>query len=137
MNKRYKKGFICGMFDLFHTGHFDILRTAKEMCEYVIVAVGTDEFYRVRKNREPMESHSKRVEHIKAIRYVDEVVEQTDLDKVAMYHKYHFDAMFSGEDHKFEDCYIHATKELKKMGVDTIYLSRCGITSTKLREFIY
>ena len=48
---KYKKGFICGFFDLIHDGHIDILRQAKEQCEYLIVGVGTDEFMKERKGR--------------------------------------------------------------------------------------
>jgi glycerol-3-phosphate cytidylyltransferase len=136
MNKKYKKGFVAGMFDVFHVGHLDLLRSAKENCEYLIVSVGTDDFYQWRKNREPLMPHSDRVEILKSIRYVDEVVDETDLDKVAAYHKYHFDAMFSGDDHEFEDTYIQSAKILKEFGVDTIYLPRRGITSTNLRKKI-
>ena len=89
--KKYQVGFICGFFDLLHDGHIDILKKAKENCEYLIVAVGTDEFMRQRKQRETILSYDQRVEIVKAIRYVDEVVEETNLDKIGAYEKYHFD----------------------------------------------
>jgi len=136
VSKKYKKGFIAGMFDVLHGGHLDLLRIAKENCEYLIVAVGTDEFYRLRKGREPLLPYSCRAEIIKAIRYVDEVVEETDLDKIAIYKKHHFDVMFAGDDHEFEDIYVQSTEILKKFGVDTIYTSRRGINSTDLRKKI-
>jgi glycerol-3-phosphate cytidylyltransferase len=132
--KKYRRGFIAGMFDIFHIGHLDLLCMAKEQCDYLIVAVGTDEFYRKRKQRQPIMPYSERAEIVKAIRYVDEVVEEIDLDKVGAYHKYHFDAMFSGNDHEFEDVYMQAAEELNKIGVDTIYMTRRGITSTILRR---
>ncbi|MDR2582128.1 MAG: radical SAM protein [Fibromonadaceae bacterium] len=134
MNKKYKRGFVAGMFDVLHGGHIDLLRIAKENCEHLIVAVGTDEFYRVRKGREPFLSYPDRVEIIRAIRYVDEVVEETDLNKVALYKKHHFDAMFAGDDHEFEDVYVQAVKILKEFGVDTIYTPRRGINSTDLQK---
>lgn len=122
--KKYRIGFICGFFDLLHDGHIDILRQAKEQCKYLIVAVGTDEFMKQRKGREPVLNYEQRIEIIRAIRYVDEVVEEVNLDKIAAYHLYHFDVMFAGEDHLDEPIYIEATQQLKKMGVETIYIPR-------------
>lgn len=133
--RKYKTGFICGFFDLLHDGHISILREAKENCEYLIVAVGTDAFMQQRKHRESVLSYEQRVEIIKAIRYVDEVVEETDLDKISAYEKYHFDVMFAGEDHLHEPIYIEATEKLKKMGVDTIYIPRSkSCSSSELRR---
>ena len=53
------------------------------MCEYLIVGVGTDDFMIRRKNRTSILSYEQRVEIVKAIRYVDEVVPENDLDKIA------------------------------------------------------
>lgn len=135
--KQYQVGFICGFFDLLHDGHIEILKRAKEKCEYLIVAVGTDEFMRVRKNRESVLSYQQRIEIVKAIRYVDEVVEEKDLDKIGAHQKYRFDVMFAGEDHLNEPIYIEATKKLKEMGVATIYIPRTkDISSTDIRRKI-
>ena len=134
--KKYKIGFICGFFDLIHDGHIDILKQAKDKCEYLIVAVGTDEFMRERKHRESILTYEQRVEIVRAIKYVDEVVEETDLDKVGAYEKYHFNVMFAGDDHLDEQVYINATKELQSKGVDTIYIPRikkCSSTGIRKR----
>lgn len=48
--KQYKVGFLCGFFDPLHDGHIDIMQQAKEMCERLIVAVGTDDFMMQRKH---------------------------------------------------------------------------------------
>ena len=50
--KKYKRGFVAGFFDILHEGHIQILEQAKSQCEQLIVAVGTDEFMRIRKGRE-------------------------------------------------------------------------------------
>lgn len=132
---KYKKGFICGFFDLIHDGHIDILRQAKEQCEYLIVGVGTDEFMKERKGRNSVLTYEQRCTVVKAIRYVDEVVPEEDLDKLAAWKKYQFDVMFAGDDHLKELIYIDATKRLKENGVSTIYIPRrLNISSTKLRE---
>lgn len=133
--KHYKIGFVCGFFDILHEGHINILSQAKDMCDYLIVGVGTDDFMKHRKNRESILSYEQRVSVVKAIRYVDEVVPEENLDKIAAYKKYHFDVMFAGSDHKNEQIYIEAEKTLKRFGVDTIYISRINDTSsTKLRK---
>lgn len=135
--KKYKVGFLCGFFDLLHDGHINILKKAKERCDYLIVAVGTDEFMRQRKNRESVLSFEQRVKIVKSIRYVDEVVEEIDLDKIEAYKRYKFNVMFAGDDHLYEPIYIEATKKLKEFGVDTIYIPRVnGCSSTEIRKKI-
>lgn len=133
--KKYKIGFLTGFFDIIHEGHIRILEQAKSQCEQLIVAVGTDEFLRVRKGRKPVLTYNERIQIVSAIRYVDKVVEETDLDKITAYKKYKFDVMFAGDDHQNEDIYIKATRDLKeKYGVDTIYISRINVSSTEIRR---
>lgn len=133
--KKYRIGFICGFFDILHEGHIEILSKAKSMCDFLIVAVGTDEFMQVRKNRKSILSYEERVIIMKAIRYVDQVVPEENLDKVAAYKKYHFDVMFAGDDHMGELAYQQAEKELISFGVDTIYIPRINsMSSTYLRN---
>ena len=133
--RRYKIGFICGFFDLLHDGHIEILKFAKSQCDFLIVAVGTDEFMLERKHRESILTYDQRVTIIKSIRYVDKVVPETDLDKIAAYKKYHFDVMFAGEDHRNEELYIEAASILKSFGVDTIFVPRSiACSSTAIRE---
>ena len=65
--KKYKVGFLCGFFDPLHDGHIDIMRQAKEMCERLIVAVGTDDFMMQRKHHGTILSYEQRVEVVSAI----------------------------------------------------------------------
>lgn len=137
MNKTYKVGYIAGMFDILHAGHIHILKYAKSQCDHLIVAVGTDEFMLTRKGRNSIMPYEERVEIIKAIRYVDQVVPETNLNKIGEYNKYHFNVMFSGDDHIYEETYIRTTDELKKLGVDTIFIPRVkNLSSTNIRENI-
>lgn len=136
--KKKRVGFICGFFDIIHKGHIDILKFAKEHCDYLIVAVGTDEFMLQRKNHPSVLSFEQRVAIMKSIKYVDEVVPEENLDKVAAYKKYHFDVMFAGDDHINELVYVESEKVLKQLGADTIYIPRHYPTSsTKLRKRAY
>ncbi len=133
--KKYKIGFLCGFFDPLHDGHIDIMRQAKEMCEHLIVAVGTDEFMMQRKHRETVLSYEQRVEIVSAIRYVDQVVPEIDLDKMKAYYQYHFDVMIAGEDHVSEPLYQEAKKQLEALGIDTVFVPRRkNISSTLMRE---
>lgn len=131
--KQYKIGFICGFFDIIHDGHINILEWAKGKCEVLIVAVGTDEFMLERKHRKPVLRYDQRRRIVEAIRYVDKVVEERDLDKLSAYRKYGFDVMFAGSDHQNEPVYLEAAIELEKLGIDTIFYERNEISSTNLR----
>lgn len=133
--KKYKVGFVSGFFDILHEGHIQILEYAKSQCEQLIVAVGTDEFMRIRKKREPVLRYVERIKIVGAIKYVDRIVEETDLDKIAAYQRYRFDVMFAGDDHQQEDIYIRDAEILKnKYGVDTIYIKRNNVSSTEIRK---
>lgn len=133
--KKYRIGFVAGFFDIIHEGHIRILEEAKSQCDQLIVAVGTDDFMKVRKGRESILSYSERTRIVESIKYVDKVVEETNLDKVAAYQKYHFDVMFAGDDHEQEPVYVRDAAILKKMyGVDTIYIKRSNISSTEIRR---
>ena len=136
--KKYKVGFVCGFFDIIHDGHINILKYAKAQCDKLIVAVGTDEFMKIRKGRKPVLTYYQRIRILQSIKYVDEVVPENDLDKIAAYKKFRFDAMFAGDDHIDEKVYIESTRILKeKFGVDTIYVKRNDMSSSKLRKCAY
>ena len=79
--KRYKIGYTTGTFDLFHIGHLNILKKSKEMCDFLIVGVSTDEVVQSYKHKVPVIPFKDRVEIIKSIRYVDQVVPQLSMDK--------------------------------------------------------
>lgn len=74
-----RKIFTAGSFDLFHFGHLELLRKAKEMGDYLIVAVSTDELIKGAKGLAPIIPFKERYELIKHCDYVDEVLTQTTL----------------------------------------------------------
>lgn len=130
-------GYTTGVFDMFHIGHLNILRRAKEMCDYLIVGVSTDELVEKEKNKTPIISFDDRVQIVKAIRYVDQVVPQTDKNKFEAWKKYKFDRMFVGSDWQGSPAWQKYEDQLAPVGVEIIYLSHTdGISSTLLREKI-
>ena len=133
--KKYKIGYTTGVFDLFHIGHLNILKKAKEQCEFLIVGVTTDELCKKRKNKVPIICEKERIEIVRAIKYVDKVVEQVDMDKLAMIKRYGVDVVFVGSDWKGTPSWKQYEKEFAKEDCEVIYLDYTdGISSTILRK---
>lgn len=133
--KKYKIGYTTGVFDLFHIGHLNILRRAKEQCEFLIVGVTTDELCLSRKKKVPIIPEAERVAIVKAIRYVDKVVAQNDMEKLRTVKEYNVDAVFVGSDWKGTPSWIKYEQEFAKAGCSVVYLDHTdGISSTILRE---
>ena len=133
--KKFKIGYTSGVFDMFHIGHLNILRRAKEQCEYLIVGVSTDEVVESYKHHSPVIPFKDRVAIVEAIRYVDEVVPQTTMDKMKSWEQVHFDVMFHGDEWKGTDLYNKYEAEFAKVGVKIEYLPHTeGINSSMLRE---
>ncbi len=134
--KKYKIGYTAGVYDMFHVGHLNVIMNAKQYCEHLIVAVSTDEVVLQNKNKKPIIDFKDRIRIVEAIRYVDEVVPQTDyIDKKAAAIKYGIDVMFVGDDWKGTKKWNRIEKELAEINVDVIYLPHtAGISSTILRE---
>lgn len=127
-------GYTTGVFDLFHIGHLNILKRAKENCDYLIVGVTVDELvsYKGKKAFIPFEERAAIVE---AIKYVDKVVPQTSMDKMEAWKKLKFNRMFVGDDWKGTDLWNHWEEEFAKVGVDIVYFPYTKQTSsTELRE---
>lgn len=133
--KKYKVGYTTGVFDMFHIGHLNILKRAKEQCEHLIVGVTTDELCFSRKNKYPIINQNERAEIVKAIRYVDTVVYQENMDKFSAVKKYGCDVVFVGSDWKGTPSWIEYEKQFNMLGCDVVYLDHTdGISSTILRE---
>lgn len=135
MEKKYKIGYTTGVYDMFHIGHLNILKRAKEMCETLIVGVTTDELCFKRKNKYPIICEQDRMSIVEAIRYVDKVVPQTDMDKIKPVKEYGADAVFVGSDWKGTDAWNKYEKEFAEVGCTVVYLEHTdGISSTILRD---
>lgn len=133
--KKYKIGYTTGVFDMFHIGHLNILRRAKEQCEYLIVGVTTDELCKKRKNKTPIINEKDRMAIVEAIRYVDKVIPQSDMDKIRPVKEYGVEAVFVGSDWKGTEAWTNYEKQFAEVGCKVEYLQHTdGISSTILRE---
>ena len=128
-------GYTTGVYDMFHVGHLNILKRAKEQCDYLIVGVSTDDLVRREKNKDPIISFEDRCTIVGAIKYVDMVVPQYDKNKFGAWEQYHFNRMFVGSDWKNTPQWISYEEQFSPVGVEIIYLDHTdGISSTILRE---
>lgn len=131
-------GYTTGVFDMFHIGHLNILKRAKEQCDYLIVGVSTDEVVEEYKKKTPIIKFEERIAIVEAIKYVDEVVPQTTMDKMEAWKQLKFDVMFHGSDWKGSDMYNHIIKKFNNVGVKVIFLPHTeGVSSTLLTEVLY
>jgi len=135
--KDYKTGYTTGVFDLFHIGHLNILKRAKENCKYLIVGVSTDEVVQQYKNKVPLIPFKERIEIVKAIKYVDMVIAQDTMDKMKAWRQLRFDVMFHGDDWKESPLYRKYVKDFSKVNVDLVFLPYTdGTSSSEIKEII-
>lgn len=137
MTTRKIVGYTTGVFDLFHIGHLNILKLAKEHCDFLIVAVTTDELVLHRKNKKAVIPFQERFEIISSIKYADQVVVEDDLDKWAAWERYRFDVIFKGDDWKGTPLWNEYEKKFTEAGVRVVYFPYTQNTSSSLiREFL-
>lgn len=132
---KYKVGYTTGVYDMFHIGHLNVIKKAKEQCDYLIVGVTTDSLCYKRKKKFPIICEKDRMAIIKELRCVDEVLLQEDMDKLNVVKKYHVDAVFVGSDWKGTESWNRYEKEFAEVGCTVVYIDHTdGISSTILRE---
>lgn len=124
-----KRVITYGTFDLLHYGHINLLRRAKELGDYLVVVVSTDEFNWNEKNKKCYFSYEKRKAMVEAIRYVDLVVPEENWEqKRTDVHKYDIDVFVMGNDWEGHFDF------LKEEGVEVVYLPRTPeISSTQIK----
>lgn len=132
--KKYKIGYTQGVYDMFHIGHLNIINKAKDLCEYLIVGVNSDELVWLYKHKETVIKESNRAKIISNLKAVDECIIVDTLDKLDLQHKLKFDAIFIGDDWYGNPRWMQTKEDLAKVGVDVVFLPHTeGISSTMLR----
>ena len=107
------------------------LRNAKGLCDKLIVGVTTDELVAY-KNKKAVIPFEERIEIIRAIKYVDAVIAQEDMDKVKICKKLKADYLFVGDDWYNTEKWKNYEKELKEIGVKVVYFPYTKNTSSTL-----
>jgi len=134
---KYQIGYTTGVYDLFHIGHLNIIKRAKELCDFLIVGVSTDELVQSYKHKIPVIPFEERIQIVEAIKYVDKVVPQTSLDKVVAWNQFHFNAIFHGDDWKGSSMYDEIKNRFSNLGVDMVFLPHTqGVSSTEILKRI-
>ena len=110
----------------------NLLRNAKKLCDKLIVGVSTDEVVLQYKNKLPIIPLAERMEIVRAIRYVDDVVVQETMDKFEAWKKLGFDAMFHGDDWKNSEMYEGYKKQFDQVNVDIVFLPHTDTTSSTI-----
>ncbi|MBC1330581.1 glycerol-3-phosphate cytidylyltransferase [Listeria booriae] len=123
-----KKVITYGTFDLLHWGHIKLLERAKELGDYLVVAISTDEFNRL-KHKEAYHSFEHRKLILEAIRYVDEVIPENEWEqKIQDVKDHNIDIFVMGDDWKGEFDFL-------KDYCEVVYLPRTtGISTTKIKD---
>ena len=136
--KKYKIGYTCGVFDLFHTGHLNLLERCKDMCDILIVGVCDDEYVDKIKNKTPVIPEADRVRILNALKCVDraELVDiETTNDKMLAQERFKFDVLFSGDDWKGSERYLRTEEQFKEIGVAIEYLPYTqGVSTTDIKK---
>jgi len=137
--KVYHIGYTTGTFDLFHIGHLNLLRRAKEHCDYLVVGVTSDEYVRNNKQKEPVIPFEERIQIVASCEYVDEAVPvpYEFCGTVEAYQKYHFDVQFSGSDYTNDAWWLEQQQWLREQGANLVFFPYTQQTSsTKIRNFL-
>lgn len=128
-------GYAAGAFDLFHVGHLNILKHAKDRCDHLIAGVVSDELLEVRKGRAPIVPLAERLEIVRHIDYVDEVYAEVLEDKLDTWRELRFTHFFKGDDWRGTDAGLRLEREFTAVGVEVVYFPYTVHTSsTALRQ---
>ena len=126
-----KVGYLSGTFDLFHIGHLNLLKRAKEYCDYLVVGVHKDASH---KNKEVYIPFEERVEIVKNIKFVDKVIQSLPEDN-EVHDMIKYDFLFVGSDYKGTERFNRYEEYFADKGVKIIYFPYTqGTSSTKLRS---
>ncbi len=128
----HKIGYTTGVFDLFHIGHLNLLTNIKQHCHHLVVGVSTDALTYNLKKKMPIIPFEERLEIVRSIRVVDEVVPETADDKLQAWEKIKFDAIFKGSDWQGSPKWQQLEGVFADVGVKVVYLPYTETTSSTL-----
>lgn len=123
-------GYAPGAYDLFHVGHLNLLRQAKEHCDFLIVGVVADEVLIKHKGVQPVVPLAERLEIVRNVRYVDAAHAAFSNDKVAIWNDLRFNVLFKGDDWKGTEKGDALERSFGALDVEVVYFPYGQITSS-------
>lgn len=128
-------GYAAGAFDLFHIGHLNLLRHAKQHCDYLVAGVVSDEMLREVKGSEPVIPTAEREEIVRHVDFVDEVYVERVPDKLEVWREVGFTHFFKGDDWRGTEKGMQLERRFARVGVEVVYFPYTAHTSsTALRR---
>jgi glycerol-3-phosphate cytidylyltransferase len=125
-------GYTAGVFDMFHVGHLNVFRHAREDCDFLIVGVTTDELAEARRGVRPVIPLIERMAVVQHVRHVDHVVPQSSMDKLAAWEVLKFDVLYVGDNLRGAEGWESVEQELAQVGVDVVYVPATHVRSGEL-----
>lgn len=130
--KMQRIGYAPGVYDMFHVGHLNILRHAKDHCDFLIAGVVSDEMCELAKGRKPIVPEAERVEIVSHISYVDQAIMEVVPDKVETWRRTPFDMIFKGDDWRGTAKGDRLERDFAAVGVEVVYFPYTAHTSSTL-----
>jgi len=124
-------GYTTGVYDLFHIGHVNLLKRAKELCDKLIVGVTIDELVKY-KHKKSVIPFNERLEIVASCKYVDLAIPQDSIDKIKAVKKLKAELLFVGDDWFENSNWEHMENQLKDLDCKVIYLPYTKTTSSTL-----
>jgi glycerol-3-phosphate cytidylyltransferase len=126
------RGYVPGVFDMFHVGHLNIVRASRAQCDHLIVGVVSDDVVERVKGRPPIVPLEERMEILSELRLVDEVVVDLHADKFDAWRDLRFDVIFKGDDWKGTPKGEKLERDLASVGARIVYFPYTRHTSSTL-----
>ncbi len=136
--KKYKIGYTCGVFDLFHVGHLNLLERCKELCDRLVVGVCDDDYVRNVKKKEPTIPEADRVRILAALKCVDDAFlvtpEETE-NKLIIHERVPFDCLFSGDDWKGSERFKKSEEQFALHGISIHFFPYThGVSTSDIKD---
>lgn len=126
------RGYVPGAWDMFHIGHLNILKRARERCDRLVVGVVTDEALFAAKGKLPVIPFEERCEVVASMAIVDEVVADFSSDKLEVWDRVGFDVLFKGDDWRGTPKGDKLERDMASVGVELNYFPYTAHTSSTL-----
>lgn len=123
-------GYASGVYDLFHVGHLNLLKHARSQCDYLIAGVASTEMTQRLKGTTPVIPLAERLEIVRSVRYVDDVVVDEHLNKADTWREVGFNVFFKGDDWRGTEKGNRLERDMAQIGVQVVYFPYTVTTSS-------